>query len=202
MSEKTIIKGRWKLEKIETHGGDLYELEVRRKFFIYDLETGECILGFKGEDDYSISTSRGWEFNGAYGVKDVILEEDGAIIVYGSKQVRYQLPLRDISSDELLELHPVFKIFQARKKQYWYEMDWSSDISIPQEAIQESHRKMMAAWDELEKALVALGIREMVYWNMNLPKRIKGGKKQIEGLLKWLEKEGHLLSRDQVSSTR
>ena len=203
MSEDTVIKGRWKLEKTEYAGGDLYELEVRRRFYVTDLKTGVCILAFKGEDDFSMSTSGGgWASGGSYGVKEVTLEEDALIVSYGEKKVRYQLPLRNISSEELLALNPFFEAFQKAKKQYWYEMDWSSDVSIPMEAIKESHRKMMLAWDELEQALVRLGIREMVFWNMILPKRIKGGKKQVEGLLKWLEKEGHLWPREQVSSSR
>ena len=203
MSETTIIKGRWKLEKTEYAGGDLYELEIRRRFYVYDLKTGECILVFKGESDFSLSTAgEGWVSGGSYGVKEVTLEEDGLMVSYGEKKVRYQLPLRNISSEELLALNPSFEAFQKSKKQYWHEMDWASDVSIPMEAIKESHHKMMLAWDELERVLVRLGIREMVFWNMILPKRIKGGKKQVDGLLKWLEKEGHLWSREQVSSSR
>ena len=77
-----------------------------------------------GEDDFSLSTSgRGWEFEGSYGVREVTLEEDGLILSYGEKKVRYQLPLRNISSEELLKLNPFFEAFQNAKNQYWYERD-------------------------------------------------------------------------------
>ena len=102
-----------------------------------------------------MSTSGGgWASGGSYGVKEVTLEEDALIVSYGEKKVRYQLPLRSISSEELLALNPFFEAFQKAKKQYWYEMDWSSDVAIPMETIKESHRKMMRTWDELEQALV------------------------------------------------
>lgn len=200
MSKDTIIKGRWKLVKEEHSGGGLYELEITQRFYIYDRETGECILSFQGEEDYSLSTSGGgWGFNYSSGVQDVILEKNGLIVSYGEKKHHYQLPLRQLTSDEVWELFAVFLSFKEAKKQYWYEGGWSSDVSIPQEAIEESHRKMMVAWKDLCGVLVELGIREMVFGNMVLPKRIKGGKKKVMNLLKWLESGGHLLSDTEVS---
>lgn len=201
MSERTITKGRWKLEITESHGGDLFELEVRRRFSVYDLKTGACVLHFKGEDDYTLSGPE-WAFEGSCGVQSVTLESDGLIVSYGNKNIRYQLPLRDIHSKELLELNPFFEAFQTAKQKYWYETDYAADVSIPVEALRESHREMMRAWDALEVVLMRLGIREMVFQNMTLPRRIKGGKKQVAGLLEWLQKGGHLRSREQVSRAR
>lgn len=193
MSTTTTHKGRWRLVKTERSGGGLFELEIRLTFQIFDTTSGECILMFRGLQDCSYATDgSGWTFNRAADVQDIVLEEHAAIVIGSSHTVRYQLPLRQLTSDEIHQLSDVFVPFQEANAKYQHEEQWSSDVSIPAEAIAESRRLMQERWAVLHERLVVLGIAEMGFYNMLLPKRIKGGRRAMKALLLWLERNGHL----------
>lgn len=173
MSRETITKGRWTLIKEKTYGGDLFEMEERRKFWIVDQTTEEWVLFFRGEDDLSYSTSGpGWEFNASYGVLDIQLEENSAIVDYGKKQIRYVLPPPELNIKDLKKLFIGFVPYQRHLQK------------DPEERTQ----KTIEARKKLHNIIKKMGIQKLVWNNIIVPDNICTTHPQYTPLIEWMEK--------------
>ena len=113
---------------------------MRKKRFLYNQETEECILSLQGEKSYSVVTSTGtdWEFKASEGVQDVSIDEEELIVCYGKKQVRYSLPVKQLKREELFQVLSLFDVFQKAKNWYWHEQDSQQDLPKVYERVVDS----------------------------------------------------------------
>ena len=70
---------RWRVEYEESTGGDLYEIEYRRKWWIVDEWTGEAMLLLSGETSGRLSAGS-WGDLSSRGVEAVTIEGDEAVV--------------------------------------------------------------------------------------------------------------------------
>ena len=146
-------------------------MEERRKFWIVDQTTQEWVLFFHGEDDLSY-TSPGWDFNASYGVLDVQLEENGAVVDYGNKKIRYVLPPPEL---QLKDFERLFDAFEPYQKHL-------------QNDPEERTPKTIQARKNLLDITKKMGIQKLVWNNIVVPDNIDTTHPQYAPLIEWMEK--------------
>ena len=191
MTSESKTVGRWRLTVERSTGGGLFELEERVRFSIHDRNSGALILAFRGSVDFDYAPPD-WEPAGSTGVVDVELHEGFALVHAGGPPVRYLLPPRAVSNDEIDALLGRFGPLNAAIEKYNYELAWSSDVAIPADAIEASRLSMWARWRELGELFDQLGLKDMAYHNLRWPRRVRGGRAKIARLVAWMERDRHL----------
>jgi len=82
---------RWRLERSESTGGDLYEIVHRRRFYVVDAWTGAVVVSVEGESSGAYDGS-GWGDLSSSGVEEAWIEGDALVVqVAGAGESR--LPL-------------------------------------------------------------------------------------------------------------
>ncbi len=191
MSKEVKRAGNWRLTTRRSTGGGLFALEERVRFEVHNVRTGELVLSFRGSVDYTYA-SPGWEFDGTDGVLEVELRADRALVHCGGEPRVYLLPPRAVSNAEIDALLAVYTPLRAAIDRYRYEVEWSSDVAIPQAAIEASSQRMWDAWRAFQSELETLGLAQMAHHNLRWPKRVRGGKARIQGLDAWMQQGGHV----------
>ncbi len=72
---------RWRIERSEVPGGDLFELELRIRYDVVSTESGEVACSFRGLVEASMGTGGRWEDESTSGVVGVALAEDGGAVI-------------------------------------------------------------------------------------------------------------------------
>ena len=192
MSQEEISVGRWILRTTRSTGGDLYEMEDRVRFEIYDQKSRIIALSFRGTEDFDYD-SPGWSHVGSSGIKSIELEEDHARVTdHTGKTTRHRLPPRTLNNNDIDRILEVFITFQASVKTYLDTREWSSEVAKPKETIEASEAEVWRQWALLREILTALNLSDAHYHDLIWPKRIRGGRAKIAALRPWLEANRHL----------
>jgi hypothetical protein len=99
--------------------------------------------------------------------------------------------MRELSNNDIDNLLFCFWGYNNARKRYLTEFQYSSEISIPARALKASYEQWRLCWLKLCMLLNKMRLRTVPYHGLVWPKRIRGEKKRIEALQKWMEKDGH-----------
>lgn len=188
---ETERAGHWRLKKSVHSGGGPFELEERLTFSVYDVRDGSLVLEFEGGHDADYGGA-GWKHTGSSGVVAAVLEADALITESaGGKKTRYALPRVQLEEDYLGRLVAAYAVYKQARGKYEYEEAWSSEVSIPSEAIEASYREIRPCWEALCAVMEEIGLRGLCNHDLIWPKHVPGGRERADALRKWIRRDGH-----------
>ena len=171
-----MSKRRWTVErKGGVPSGGLMELEVRQYFSVCDAkQDGKAVLTFEGREDSEYKSGR-WVASGGVGVSRVELQRGRRAIAhrFGGPPLTYRLPdgNRLLTEGDQERLLTAFVPWANASITYWTGEDYSSDIHIPRDQLEETLSEIEATWSSLVHVLCTLNLRGLPPSRLALPVR-------------------------------
>lgn len=168
-------------------GGGPFEFESTFRFDVVDVVTREVLHHFEGAFESSYG---GTSHNKGHssGVQEVVVEGDVLHVHHANGLTEILALPRVLTEEEIRSLETVFAPFHAALGRYRYLEDWSSDVSIPGEAVAKEYEAALVAFEPVASCLDALGLRETP------AEQLRWGKVTPE-LDRWLREDAHLLGK-------